>query len=82
MTRHELGPGIMEVEIKKFDETIAVKFFDCSNEEYKCGEFVLFHDEANSLRDLLTQYLMPPVSSPANRIITKDQQQLPGVTTT
>ena len=79
MTRHELGRGIIEVEIKKFDETIAVEFFDCSNGEYKCGEFVLFHDEAISLRDLLTQYLSSAVT--VERVIAKDQQQLPGVTT-
>jgi hypothetical protein len=78
MTRHELGPGIIEVDISKdkFDEIISLKFWDNSNGCEEIASLGLFFDEAASLRDLLTETLKEPATSNHQRIIPKDQVKL------
>lgn len=77
MTRHELGAGIIEIDLHIYDETVSLEFFDTSNGDEHQADISLFFDELESLRDLLTATLVTLKKPILTRTITKDQQILP-----
>ena len=77
LTRHELGAGILEVDLHVYSETVSLEFFDTCNGDVHQADITLFFDELESLYGLLSATLASIKKPNQIRTITTDQQVLP-----